>query len=109
MHHVELLDAMDLAPEGSPIKSLPVAVLQVHQNDEDKESHRSGNNTLLVHPMRTLAPRPWQREAGNGTPKVNDTAKQVKQGRRIRVEVFLGGRSFRILLTRLSGAGFQLT
>ncbi len=49
MQHMNLFYAVDLAPERSPVKALPMPVLQVNQNGEDEEHHRTGNNTLFVH------------------------------------------------------------
>ncbi len=42
MEYMDFFDAVNLAPERSPIETLPVAVLQINQNRQNEEDHRAG-------------------------------------------------------------------
>src|ERR1700693_5428988 len=75
-------DAMNLAPECSPVKALPVAVLQVNQNGQDEEHHHAGHDALFVHEGRSSRrERPTSNlptRSGNGSSKVNECDRRVK-------------------------------
>jgi hypothetical protein len=58
MQNVKLLDVVGLRPERGPIKALPVTILQLKQNGQDEEHHRTGHDALFVHEEGSLAPRP---------------------------------------------------
>jgi hypothetical protein len=45
-----------LAPEGAPIESSPVTVLQVNQNGQNEEHYDAGQNTFSIH-EKGKAPR----------------------------------------------------
>src|ERR1700687_673415 len=79
MQYMNLLNAMQLAPEGSPVEGAPVPVLQVNQKSQDQEHDHAGQNALLIHEVGETPRRgPRNANAGNGSSKVNDSAKGVK-------------------------------
>jgi hypothetical protein len=83
MQHMNLLDAMNLTPERSPVEASPMPVLQVNQNCQDEKHYDTGQNSLFIHerPSKRRIPRraPKQNEAGDGCSKVNDQAEGVNR------------------------------
>src|SRR5258708_25298435 len=77
---MDFFDAVNLAPKSSPIETLPVPVLQINQNRQNEEDHCTGKNSFFIHEGEKTPRPPQQREAGSGTPKVNEQQAGVKQG-----------------------------
>src|ERR1700730_13733377 len=69
---------MNLGPERSPIKALPMLVLQVKKSGQDAEHHQTGHDALFVHEGEKPRTATLATQSGNGTPKVNDCAQRVK-------------------------------
>ena len=61
MQDVQFLDPVGLAPEGTPVKTSPVPVLQIDQNGQDEKHSYAGQNAFLIHEEAILIriPMPW--------------------------------------------------
>jgi hypothetical protein len=49
MQDVKPLNAVGLAPEGAPVKSAPVTVLQVNKKGQDHEHNDASKNAFSIH------------------------------------------------------------
>jgi hypothetical protein len=63
---LEFVDPMGLSPERTPVKALPVPILQVNKNGENEKDDRTHHDALFVHEGDRSAKSRF-RGAGYGT------------------------------------------